>query len=283
MIICDLNQTMISNLMAQIGCAKDVDVNEDLLRHMVLNAIRGYITKFGDKYGDFVIASDDKHYWRRDIFPYYKAHRKAWRDQSGMDWNQIWTSLNTIKDELREVFPYKYIHVHGAEADDVIGTICHTYGNELNTGEPILILSGDKDFVQLHIYANVNQFDPVRKKWIKHSKPEEFLAEHILRGDRGDGIPNVLSKDDCFINGRQKPLRKTFVEKVGLGEPDLPNDEVKRNYLRNKQLVDLTQTPEDIQLNILEQFKQPANSRDNLFNYFVDKRLKGLMQHIGEF
>ena len=105
MIICDLNQTMKSNLMAQFGGQKDVDVNEDLLRHMVLNAIRGYITKFGDKYGDFVIASDDKHYWRRDIFPYYKAHRKAWRDQSGMDWNQIWTSLNTIKAELKKVFP----------------------------------------------------------------------------------------------------------------------------------------------------------------------------------
>ena len=284
MIICDLNQTMISNLMAQIGGQKDVDVNEDLLRHMVLNAIRGYITKFGDKYGDFVIASDDKHYWRRDIFPYYKAHRKAWRDQSGMDWNQIWSSLNAIKDELKEVFPYKYIHVTGAEADDVIGTLCHTHGRELNTGEPILILSGDKDFIQLHVYANVSQYDPVRKRWIKHSNPVEYLAEHILRGDRGDGVPNVLSKDDCFINGRQKPLRKTFIEKVGLkDDPELPNEEVTRNYLRNKQLVDLTQTPADIQLNILEQFEKPANSRDNLFNYFVDKRLKGLMQHIGEF
>jgi hypothetical protein len=289
MIIVDLNQTMISNLMVQIGNAKGVEVQEDLLRHMVLNAIRGYRQKFYDDFGELVIASDDKHYWRRDIFPYYKAHRKAWRDQSGLDWNAIWTSLNKIKEELRDVFPYQFIQVNGAEADDVIGTICHAHGVELyyEGCSPILILSGDKDYVQLQNYVNVKQYDPVRKTWIKNSQPDLFLEEHIMKGDRGDGIPNVLSKDDCLINGRQKPLRKKFLDSVlvvnGQTINNLPDEELKRNYMRNKQLVDLSQTPDDIKLNILEQFEEPGNSRDKLFNYFIEKRLKNLVEHIGEF
>ena len=288
MMILDLNQTMISNLMAQIGSHTNIELKEDLLRHMVLNAIRGYRAKFADKYGDMVIACDNRVYWRREIFPYYKAHRKAWREKSELDWNQIWSSMNQIKEELRTVFPYKYIDVDGCEADDIIGTLCHEFGRELNNGEPILILSGDKDFVQLQKYANISQYDPVRKKWVKNSTPEMFLIEHILSGDRGDGIPNVLSKDDCFINGRQKPLRKTFLQKVivnGSGEigVDLPNEEISRNYHRNRQLVDLSMTPDNLKINILEEYNKPANSRDNLFNYFIEKRLKNLVEHIGEF
>jgi|TARA_B100000214_G_scaffold351441_1_gene305849 hypothetical protein len=288
MMILDLNQTMISNLMAQIGSHTNIELKEDLLRHMVLNAIRGYRSKFAKKYGDMVIACDNKQYWRREVFPYYKAHRKAWREKSELDWNQIWTALNNIKEELRTVFPYKYIDVEGCEADDIIGTLCHEFGRELNNGEPILILSGDKDFVQLQKYANISQYDPVRKKWVKNSTPEMFLIEHILAGDRGDGIPNVLSKDDCFINGRQKPLRKTFLQKVivnGSGDirVDLPNEETSRNYHRNRQLVDLSMTPDNLKINILNEYNKPANSRDNLFNYFIEKRLKNLVEHIGEF
>jgi hypothetical protein len=284
MIILDLNQTMISNLMAQLGNHTNIEVKEDLLRHMVLNAIRSYRSKFTAEYGEIVIAADNKHYWRRDIFPYYKAHRKTWREKSELDWNTIWEAMNAIKDDLREVFPYKYIDVHGAEADDIIGTICHEHGTELNIGEPILILSGDKDFVQLQKYANVNQYDPVRKKYITNSAPERFLLEHILGGDRGDGVPNILSKDDCFINGRQKPLRKTFIAKVLVeGGVHLPDEETKRNYARNKQLVDLSETPENIKLNILKEYEKPANSRDNLFNYFIEKKLKGLVEYIGDF
>lgn len=288
MIILDLNQTMISNLMAQLGSHTNIELKEDLLRHMVLNAIRGYRSKFVKQYGELIIASDNKHYWRRDAFPYYKAHRKSWREQSELDWNAIWTAMNNIKDELRTVFPYKYIDVEGAEADDIIGTLCHEHGRELNSGEQILILSGDKDFVQLQVYANVNQYDPVRKKWIKNSNPVKFLYEHILSGDRGDGIPNVLSKDDCFINGRQKPLRKTFIEKVTVNDDkgyraDLPDEETKRNFSRNEMLVDLSKTPDNIKLDILEEYSKPTNSRDRLFNYFIEKKLKNLVEHIGDF
>lgn len=285
MIIIDLNQVMIANLMAQLGNHTNIEVEEGLLRHMVLNSIRSYRTKFYKEYGELVIACDGKNSWRRDAFPYYKAHRRKTREKSELDWKSIFDSLNNIRNELRDNFPYKLIHVERAEADDIIGTICHEYGRLLNSGEPILIMSGDKDFIQLQTYANVSQYDPIRKRWIKHSNPDQYLLEHIVKGDRGDGVPNVLSKDDCFINGRQRPVRQKFLDLIteffaGTGEVD---EEVRRNLSRNKTLIDLKQTPDDIKLNILEQFEQTANDRNKLFNYFIEKRLKNLIEYIGDY
>jgi hypothetical protein len=291
MIIIDLNQVMIANMMAQLGNHTNADINEDLLRHMVLNSIRNYRSKFVNDYGEVVIANDGKQSWRKDFFPYYKAHRRKFREESEMDWSAIFTALNHIREELRDNFPYKYIHVDGAEADDIIGTICHKYGKQLGNHDPILILSGDKDFIQLQVYSNVDQFDPIRKRWIKHNNPAEYLATHIIKGDRGDGVPNILSKDDCLINSRQKPCRQKFIDSLmseavdyDLSVVDFPNEEIARNFNRNMYLIDLKKTPEDIQLNIMEQFNQePTAKRSNLFNYFIEKRLKGLVEHIGDF
>lgn len=290
MIIVDLNQVMISNLMAQIGSQAKNPVDEDLLRHMVLNSLRSYRTKFHAEYGELVIACDSPRSWRKDVFPYYKANRKKTRDESGLDWNSIFNGLNNIKQELKDYFPYKHIAVAGAEADDIIGTLCRTHGRILNNGEQILIMSGDKDFVQLQKYANVSQYDPVRKRWIKHSLPHRYLFEHIMKGDRGDGVPNILSKDDCFIHGRQKPMRADFIERTlianegkGISDFYFEKDELNRNFHRNRMLVDLECTPDAIRLNILEEFEKPANSRNKLFGYFVEKRLKNLMDSIGDF
>lgn len=276
--------------MAQLGNHTNAVVDEGLLRHMVLNSIRSYRSKFCSEYGELVVACDSKRSWRRDFFPYYKAHRRKSREQSDMDWNTIFESLNTVRDELKTYFPYKNIHVDGAEADDIIGTVCHTYGKQLGTGDPILILSGDKDFIQLQVYTNVSQYDPVRKRWIKHSLPHRYLLEHILKGDRGDGVPNVLSRDDCFINGRQRPVRQTFIEQTlhdnegkGYDEFSFGKEEVDRNFYRNRMLIDLHNTPDDVKLNIMEQIEKPANDRSKLFNYFIEKRLKNLLETIGDF
>jgi hypothetical protein len=294
MIIIDLNQVMIANMMAQLGNHTNADINEDLLRHMVLNSIRNYRSKFVNEYGEVVIANDGKQSWRKDFFPYYKAHRRKFREESEMDWGAIFTALNQIREELRDNFPYKYIHVDGAEADDIIGTICHKYGRQLGKHDPILILSGDKDFIQLQTYSNVEQFDPIRKRWIKHSNPTEYLLTHIIKGDRGDGVPNILSKDDCLINGRQTPCRQKYIDHLSaffcdddfsdLSDVDFKSEEHARNFNRNMHLIDLRKTPDDIRLNIMEQFnREPTAKRSNLFNYFIEKRLKGLVEHIGDF
>jgi len=290
MILVDLNQVMISNLMGQLYSSKTNDVDEDLLRHMVLNGIRSYRNKFSKEYGELVICCDDTNNWRKDSFPYYKAHRKTNRDESDLDWPNIFNCLNNIRDELKEFFPYKHIRVNRCEADDIIGTICHTEGVALGDGkEKILVLSGDKDFIQLQVYANVSQYDPVRKKMIKHKDPAQYLLEHIAKGDRGDGIPNVLSSDDTFVSGgRQKPMRANRLEEImnlvqKYNVDELGEYEWATGYQRNEILVDLINTPDELQEQILEQFKVDPGGRDGLFNYFVKKRLNNLIENISEF
>jgi len=284
MILIDLNQVMISNMMMQIGNHQNAEVDENMLRHMVLNSLRSNKVKFEKDYGEFIICADDKNYWRREMFPYYKASRRKSREKSELDWNAIFSALNAIREELKTFFPYKVIQIEHAEADDVIGTIVHKEGKILNTGEErILILSGDKDYIQLHKYANVDQFDPVRKRWIKHSDPEQYLFEHIVKGDTGDGVPNVLSADNSLVMGiRQRPVTKKRLEEWQ--DINNMNSEVQRNWFRNKKLIDLSEVPEHIKEQVLEVY-EAANEKDRsqLFNYFIANKLKFLMEHINEF
>lgn len=287
MILVDLNQVMISNLMAQIHGRGDVDVDEGLLRHMILNTLRFNRVKFNEKYGELVICCDDTNNWRKKLFPYYKAHRKKNRDDSDYDWPHIFNCLNNVRDELKEFFPYKVIQVDTAEADDVIGVLCHEFGKQLGEGEPILILSGDKDFVQLQKFVNVDQYDPVRKRKINSKNPFEYLVEHIAKGDRGDGIPNALSKDDVFVSGgRQKPMRATTLAKiketVDQGTMNGSHDWT-AGFERNKMLIDLQYTPSEINDQVLDQFNSQNKDRGKLFNYFVKKKLNNLIENISEF
>jgi len=284
-IIVDLNQVMLSNLMMQLGNHLNAQVEEAMVRHMVLNAIRSYKQKFGSDYGELVIACDNTNYWRKQIFPYYKANRKKAISESELNWKDIFECMNNIRSELKEFFPYRVLDVESAEADDIIGTLVREFGSELNTGEKILILSGDKDFIQLHVYSNVSQYDPVRKKWIKHDDPERFLHEHILKGDAGDGVPNVLSSDNCFVIGeRQKPLTAKKIESILSTNLDDMDSTLSRNYHRNATLIDLSFTPEHIQRKIFEQYEsQTGKDRSKLLNYFIVNKLKNLTEHISEF
>lgn len=284
MIIMDLSQVMISNLMVQLGNHTNAEIEEDLLRHMILNSIRSYNQKFKNEFGEMIIACDAGNNWRRQVFPYYKANRRKNREKSEINWTTVFETLNKVRDELKNYFPYRVIRVDGAEADDVIGSLAQTYGN---TNEPILILSGDKDFVQLQCYMNVKQFDPVQKKWRKTNDVDKFIKEHIIRGDTGDGVPNFLSADDTFVVGaRQKPIsQKKLDQWLEVADPkEFCDEKMLRGYLRNQQLVDLNFIPPDIKKEVLVQFEEQAGKgRDKLFNYFIDRRLKLLVESINEF
>ena len=283
MIIMDLSQVMISNLMIQLGNHTNADIEEDLLRHMVLNSVRAYNVKFKNEFGEMIIACDAGNNWRRQIFPYYKANRRKNREKSEINWTSVFETLNKVRDELKDYFPYRVIRVDGAEADDIIGTLAQTYGN---TSEKILILSGDKDFVQLQAYMNVQQFDPVQKKWRKTNDVDKFIKEHIIRGDAGDGVPNFLSADDTFVVGaRQKPIsQKKLDQWLDTDPKEFCDEKMLRGYLRNQQLVDLNFIPPDIKKEVLVQYEQQAGKgRDKLFNYFIDRRLKLLLESINEF
>jgi hypothetical protein len=284
-IIVDLNQVMLSNLLMQLGNHTNAQLEENMVRHMILNSLRSYRQKFKDDYGELIIACDNTNYWRKKIFPYYKANRKKNIESSELDWKNIFECLNKIRSELKEYFPYKVLDVESAEADDIIATLVTKFGSGLNTGEKILILSGDKDFIQLHTYSNVSQYDPTRKKWIKHEDPERFLHEHILKGDAGDGVPNVLSPDNCFVVGdRQRPLTAKKMEKIMGTDLNEMESNIARNYSRNAQLIDLSFTPETIREKVMEQFNSQENrDRSKLLTYFINNKLKNLTEHLGEF
>ena len=285
MIIVDLNQVMLSNLLMQLGNHTNAQLEENMVRHMILNSIRSYRVKFGAEYGELVIACDNTNIWRKKVYPYYKANRKKNLEKSEMDWKAIFDCLSKIRSELKEYFPYKVIDVESAEADDVIGTLVNKFGSELNTGEKILVLSGDKDFIQLHTYANVSQYDPTRKKWIKNSDPVRYLKEHILKGDSGDGVPNVLSDDDTFVtNKRQKPMTAKRIEEFLKQDPNLYDGKIFKNWQRNKELIDLTNTPDYIKEQVLTQFnEQSGKNRSKLLNYFIANKMKHLIEHLSEF
>lgn len=284
MIIVDLNQVMLSNLLMQLGNHTNAQIEENMVRHMILNSLRSYRTKFFSDFGELVIACDNTNYWRRKVFPYYKANRKKAQEKSEVDWKAVFECLNKIRAELKEYFPYRVIDIESAEADDIIATLVTSASFRSDCSE-VLILSGDKDFIQLHKYGNVKQYDPVRKKWITHTDPEQYLKEHILKGDAGDGVPNILSSDNCFVIGeRQRPLTAKKIEHYLKLTPTEMETAVARNYMRNKQLIDLDQTPEDIRVKVMESYhSQNDKDRSKLMNYFIANKLRNLTEHIGEF
>ena len=291
MILIDFTQIAIGSLMVALNRSNQSETDENLVRHLVLNNLRYYRSRFIEKYGELIICCDNKHYWRRDYFPNYKANRKRDRAATGLDWNAIFTHLNQIRDEIKENFPYKVVDVHGAEADDIIAILVKKAQDDTNN----LIVSSDKDFIQLH-GDYVDQYSPVTKKMINGKDPVEYLREHIIRGDRSDGVPNILSADDTFVSEkRQKPMRKTMIatiiEAMKEYEPELlyrlakcPEDTWRRNYRRNETLIDFNKIPNDIQDEILREFENvKVGSREGLFDYFIKNRLNNLIDNLGEF
>ena len=280
MILIDMNQISLASVMMHLNMNKTTKPDENMVRHMILNSMRMYRTKFKDEYGELVLCYDSKHYWRRDYFPQYKAGRRKTRKDSNLEWDSIFECLNSIKQELKDYFPYKHLEVYGAEADDIIAALCLEL--EFDNGKT-LILSGDKDFIQLQKYKNVSQFSPITKKFVNGVDPELYLKEHILKGDTSDGIPNVLSPDHTFIEGlRQRPLGKKKM--TVFMENGFPTTEIERNFERNEKLIDLSKSPKDLYVKCLEEYKSaPEGDRSKLLNYFIQKRLSNLTESIGEF
>ena len=283
MIIIDMNQIALASVMMQLRLDETTQVDESMVRHMILNSVRNYVMEFKSDYvqtdEDIILAWDSKHYWRRDLFPQYKASRKKNREKSNLDWNKIFEVTNKIRDEIKENLPYKSVEVYGAEADDIIAVItqsCYT--------KDVIIISSDKDFIQLH-KENVKQWSPVTKKEVNGHDPNTYIKEHILKGDSGDGVPNVLSPDHTFTDGlRQKPLGKKRIDKMVNENIDDWNDEVKRNYQRNLKLIDLKNIPNNIESDIINAIETSScGDRSKLLNYLTTNKLKTLTENIGDF
>ena len=272
----DFSQIVIGSYMM---AAKFSDANIDTVRPAVLNTLRLYRTKFVSEFGELILCCDDRKTWRKEIFPNYKASRKKTRAATSIDWENLYECLNQLKEELTEWFPYKLIQIEKAEADDVIAILVELID------ERSLILSSDKDFIQLHKF-NVRQYSPIQKKFLE-GDPKWSLHEKIVKGDVGDGVPNIMSDDNVFVDEgrRQKPITKKKVDAWYEIDPDMYcSSEMLRNYNRNKQLVDLSEVPESICINITKQFETTVvGDRKRLLTYFINHRLKNLTESLSEF
>ena len=281
MILVDLNQVLISNLMAQTRGQLNGLPDKDMLRHMVLNSIRGYNLKFKEEYGTQVLCADGANPWRRDIFLNYKFKRKQNRDESSIDWSALFQMIGEIRDEIAQNFSYVVLHIDKVEADDIIAVLVKEYHSK----EKIMIISGDKDFIQLHRYPNVKQYAPIQKKFVEDEDPVKYLHEQIIKGDRSDGVPNILSADDVFVTGtKQKPINKKRLEEWANIENIPLGSETKKYYERNKKLIDLEEIPGLIYNDILNKYKTyTVPSRSLLLTYFIENKLKSLIENINDF
>ena len=277
MILVDISQLLVaSTFMSMKKGETEVDIKK--LRHLILNSLRMYRKKHANEFGELVICCDGSLSWRREIFPNYKAGRKSDRETSSLNWSQIFGCFDQLRGELKDNFPYQLIQIDTAEADDIIGTLVIRQRKE---DERTLIISSDKDFIQLQREENVFQFSPIAKKFLNGVDPQEYLNEHILRGDKSDGIPNVLSSGSCIVNGvRQTPLTKKHIDEL---KKKIPSKHALR-FDENTELIDLRYTPWHLQIKILEQKHQEAKgSRNMLPAYFTEHNLDTLMKNIGDF
>ena len=279
MILLDYNAIAIGNFVVQ-----KVAVDENMIRHMILNSIRMYRQKFSKEYGEMVIVADGMNNWRKDVFPNYKVKRKKNREESTIDWNEAFRIIGMIRDEIRDNFPYKVVHQDGCEADDSIAHIAMST-QEFGRYEPVMIISADGDFKQLQVHKNIRQYSPLTKKLVVEKNPKLELANKILKGDSGDGVPNVMSDDNVFLESRRQSILSAKKREALLDDPRALGEEVYRNYLRNKKLIDLSETPASVVNNIINTYdsQDPLSNKGKVLNYLIQKRCKLLIESVGEF
>jgi len=289
MILIDNNQVLLGSLFA-LTKGDAAQFSEDLLRHTVLNIYRTYRQKFRDA-GEIVLCHEGGRCWRNSVFPQYKQNRAKAKASSDVDWKAIYKMIDGIREEIRDVFPYRHMRVQGAEADDVIATLTkHTSANE-----QVIIVSSDKDFQQLQIYPNVRQWSPVTKGFVVCKNPTEFLVNHILSGDSGDGIPNILSDDDCFVTDGKRQTPLTGKKSAAIQEQILVvgnrfdviatmPDKVKRNWDRNRCMVDFRYIPVELEQSILQRYADSTPARKgNILSYLMEHKMRNLVEVVSEF
>ena len=279
MILLDYSSVTISSLMTRID---EFEEDLELLRHQIFNIIRLYNVRFRSEFGEMILCMDAANNWRRDRYPFYKANRRKSRSNSVYDWDKIYSVLNKVRDEMTTISPFRCLHIDRCEADDVIAALIEKKRPE----EPVLIISPDRDFIQLQKYSNVKQFSNLQKKWIKPTISAEYdLKEKILKGDMGDGVPNVMSDDNVILEEslRQTPLRKAKFESL-MNDPESLGTSIARRIIRNRDLIDLARTPIELKNQITSRLlDKNEGSINSLMNLFTKYKMKMLLEALPDF
>lgn len=283
-ILLDFSQIVISSTIEFFSFSKK-QIDLPLLRHIALNNILSYKKKFNAQTNQLIICFDGKDYWRKDIFPLYKQNRKLSHDKSNFDWNEFFNIFNTIKDEIKNELPFKTIESYRCEADDIIAVLSKYHCPHQ---DKIIIISSDKDLIQIqnNICSKVQQWSPLHKKYISAQTNNYNLFEHVVKGDSGDGIPNILSDEDVFLDKskRSKPIKSTNIieweKNNGLYNPErfCSSKEMLAKFYRNHTLIDLRNIPENLSLQIIADFNTDTNKRVDIFNYLVKNKLRKILE-----
>lgn len=256
------------------------DFSAPLIRHAIFNQIRKIKTKFQSGYGkDIVIATEGPGSWRKEIFPYYKIKRKEQRNTLPIPWEDVMAVIQNTQEDLREYFPYTTLTVPRTEADDVIAVIAKKKALE---GEKVLIVSNDKDFAQLQVYDNVEQYSTYHENLLIDNDPVENRLRKIISGDSGDSVPNIISDVDVFTdpNKRQKPMTKKRLDAL----MESIEEQYQDAYDRNKKLVDLIEgIPEDVVNSILDMYNAYEPAKGKMYNYFAANGMNYHLENLQDF
>ncbi|CAB4127406.1 RnaseH [uncultured Caudovirales phage] len=297
MILLDYNQISLAAILPfKQDLAKGPEEARNLIRHVILSTILNYKKKYSSEHGSVVICCDGRKYWRKEVFQYYKGDRKKNRDKSDIDFNMVFSILDEMRADLINIFPYKVLHIDRAEADDVIAVLAEwSQTNELveegleRSPQKMMIVSSDHDFLQLQKWDNIYQFSPIIKKQLKMSKRdlyEKYITHIVKAGD--DGIPGILGDDDTIVTeGKRMPRMsaKRLAEFLEHGKKACKNDQERRNWDRNEQLISFEKIPQDIKDIIINEYIQSIKKVDRMkiMNYLIQNKCRLLLNSLEEF
>jgi hypothetical protein len=260
-------------------------IDLDLLRHIILNSLRSLKSKLNIYADEVNLLYDGRAYWRKEVFPYYKGKRKAGREASTFDWTSFFSNYDILKQEFRENLPFRSIEVAEAEADDLMAVICKLFGNQ----RQICNATSDNDMIQIQqfIAPSVKQWSMNQKKFLTPENAGYDLFEHIVCGDTGDGVPNILSPGDTLMAGvRQKSMRKEHLAEMakhGITQPEkfCTNADMLDRFRMNKTLIDLRCIPEDIVAKIADAYRNTPVVKGKTFSYLTSKKLMKIIRDGG--
>lgn len=260
-----------------LGCGAD-QRSWDLLAYMIFTIMYDFVIQCtehlepGDTV-DVVLALDSKDgYWRRDIYPPYKADRTEKRAADGIDWPRAYAEFDKLTDAVDCFTPWKVVRVSQCEADDVIYALSELH-QTMHPDSVVIIHSGDSDYLQL-VSDNVLLYSPMQKEFVDFphvcslsggkvlcASPAEYLDYAIITGQGGkDNVYNIKTPTDWDASsGKRKPgcgvaaARKMMASPEGL-EACLKNNGLWENYKRNRQLIDMRELPSWYMRNISDAY-----------------------------
>jgi 5'-3' exonuclease len=212
-----------------------------------------------------VVMAFDRSSWRKQYTasnecistkPYKGNRRQNMTPSEEARYKLFLEHVAEFENLLREHTSISVIADEGLEADDVIAGLCQTLSVTEPESEKIIV-SQDKDLIQLLRYDNVRLIDPATgddrslSDW--NGDPDLFMFEKCIRGDAGDNVQSAYPRirKTRILKAYEDDYEKTNVMEhewdLPLGDGQVKTVVVKDLFKENVLLMDLSAQPVDIQ------------------------------------